>query len=390
MKPSFLESIERSLEGQTVAARLATGNLCILDAVEARRLENANFADAPLPERLFAQAAEPVLWKDIRREVQAGFARMLTADFTRGYASRLKSELRQNGSEATELTHHIVHVVCQSAIPFVFSEFDAARDAILVADQSTKIAGFLPSGSAPSGRFARTWQQVAAGLRVRGLLRTRRKHALAYSDGAQAVLGFGDALTKGQAAYACMTLLTALAGAPGATGACLAFELARRPDVRRAIKKEFSGVDDEAFFAAPLRSAPFTAQVVREVMRLWPFPLITTRLARAPFVIGDERIAPGEIYHLSSYFTHRLGSAWERPEEFDPSRWASGSREEKQYVPFGWSARSCPGASLGLMQMMVLARLFACEFDFELEQEPQMGLFGTPLPMNFTGRLVPQ
>ena len=391
IKPTFLESIEQSLEGESVAARLATGNLCILDAVEARRIESANFANSPLPERMFAGSGDPVLWRDIRREVQIRFARMLTEDFVRDYHGRLRGDLLQGAESETDLTRHIVHEVCQSAIPFVFSEFDKQRHRILIEDQQSKIGGFLPSGNVPRHRLASIWQQVSAGFCVRRLLKARRRQNCSPADdGAQAVLGFGDALTKGQAAYACMTLLTALAGAPGASGACLAFELSRRPDIRRAIREEMVALDDHTFFAAPLRSAPYTTRVVREIMRLWPFPLVTSRLARAECAIADDRIAPGDIYHLSAYFTHRMSTAWDRPEDFDPSRWEGASRPDTQYVPFGWSARSCPGASLGLMQMMVLARIFAYDIELKLVQEPEMGLFGTPLPANFTGTMVPR
>jgi cytochrome P450 len=391
LKPAFLESVEQSLEGESVAARLATGNLCILDAVEARRIESANFANSPMPERMFAGSGDVVLWRDIRREVQGRFARMLTEEFVRDYHARLRDALLQGDQTETDLTRHIVHQVCQSAIPFVFSEFDEQRHHILIEDQQSKIAGFLPSGEVPRHRLASIWQQVSAGFCVRRLLKARRgQNYSSGDDGAQAVLDFGNALTKGQAAYACMTLLTALAGAPGASGACLAFELARRPAVQGAIREEMAALDDHTFFAAPVRSAPYTARVVREVMRLWPFPLVTSRLARAECAVADDRIAPGDIYHLSAYFTHRMSTAWDRPEDFDPSRWESTSRPNTQYVPFGWSARSCPGASLGLMQMMVLARIFACDIELKLVQKPEMGLFGTPLPANFTGTMVPR
>jgi cytochrome P450 len=109
--------------------------------------------------------------------------------------------------------------------------------------------------------------------------------------------------------------------------------------------------------------------------------------------VGSHTVQPGEFYNLSSYFTHRSEKYWSDGDSFDPSRWTKGCpMKSGAYVPFGWSIRSCPGASVGTMMLMLFARLFVRDLRIDLAPDaaPYMRFEGTPLPGGFVGTIQPR
>lgn len=70
-----------------------------------------------------------------------------------------------------------------------------------------------------------------------------------------------------------------------------------------------------------LHNLPYTLQVIKEVLRLYPPAPFYVRDALGADALNDYPIAPGNAIMLSPYYTHRHPDFWEAPLRFNPDRW---------------------------------------------------------------------
>ena len=115
-----------------------------------------------------------------------------------------------------------------------------------------------------------------------------------------------------------------------------------------------------------LRALPYTLQVVKEVLRLWPAAPFYVRDAVDDAEVGGFPIPAGTPVMLSPYWTHRHPDFWDDPEVFDPDRFspeAEKARHPQAYHPFATGERVCIGNHFSLFEshllLAVLARRFA-------------------------------
>jgi cytochrome P450 len=95
--------------------------------------------------------------------------------------------------------------------------------------------------------------------------------------------------------------------------------------------------------------------VVDETLRLYPPLWIYSRPAGEDDVIGGYQIRKGVFVLIIPYVTHRHPEFWERPEDFDPERFAperAADRHPYAYIAFGGGPRRCTGDELGPLAMM--------------------------------------
>jgi len=100
----------------------------------------------------------------------------------------------------------------------------------------------------------------------------------------------------------------------------------------------------------------FTAQVVREVTRLFPIVGVARAAVAGATRIGGYRLRAGSPLLVAVYALHRLASHWTRPEAFDPDRWAQGATSPGPglaYLPFGAGPRVCMGAAFATTELVV-------------------------------------
>jgi cytochrome P450 len=114
--------------------------------------------------------------------------------------------------------------------------------------------------------------------------------------------------------------------------------------------------------AAHLPELRYTRMVIQEVLRLYPSGWFLPRTALASDVVGGVSIPAGSTVVMSPYLTHRMPSLWERPEEFDPERFApegGGRRHRFAYLPFAGGPHQCLGSQLFTVeaQLVVAAML---------------------------------
>jgi cytochrome P450 len=80
---------------------------------------------------------------------------------------------------------------------------------------------------------------------------------------------------------------------------------------------------------------------------------------------------------ISQYVTHRNPRFFDRPDDFDPSRWYDGRTDHLPpyaYFPFGGGPRLCIGSNFARMEAALLLATIAREFRLE----PVTG--GPPVP----------
>jgi cytochrome P450 len=114
-----------------------------------------------------------------------------------------------------------------------------------------------------------------------------------------------------------------------------------------------------------LKQLPYTLQVIKEVLRLYPAAPFYVRDAVAPDQIGGFDIPVGAAVMLSPYFTHRHPDFWENPEAFDPDRWTKereSARHGHAYHPFAAGPRICIGNNFSLLESHLLLAVLAQRF----------------------------
>jgi cytochrome P450 len=144
--------------------------------------------------------------------------------------------------------------------------------------------------------------------------------------------------------------------------------LALHPEAQERVAAEAAALDFEAMAFSDLSKLRFTRDVFRETLRLYPpVPMMvreTTREER----FRDRRLARGAQVVLSPWHLHRHERLWERPDAFDPDRFATENGREclrSAYLPFSAGKRVCTGAGFAMAEGVLLLALLAGRFRFE-------------------------
>jgi cytochrome P450 len=113
-----------------------------------------------------------------------------------------------------------------------------------------------------------------------------------------------------------------------------------------------------------LHHLPYTLQVIKEVLRLYPPAPFYIRDAIAADKLGDFN-TPALPVLLSPYYTHRHPDFWENPLEFNPDRWTpelEAKMHPYAYHPFAAGQRVCIGNNFSLLESHILLALLAREY----------------------------
>ncbi|MES2694475.1 MAG: cytochrome P450, partial [Verrucomicrobiota bacterium] len=109
-------------------------------------------------------------------------------------------------------------------------------------------------------------------------------------------------------------------------------------------------------------------------MRLYPPAWIVAREAAVDCVIGGYALPKGTAIMMSQWIKHRDGRVFERPNDFDPTRWLQQAPLPKfAYFPFGGGPRLCIGSGFAMMEAPLgLARIcqsfrFECDADYDVK-----------------------
>ncbi|MBU2962325.1 cytochrome P450 [Citreicella sp. C3M06] len=157
--------------------------------------------------------------------------------------------------------------------------------------------------------------------------------------------------------------------------------LATHPEWQDKVAAEAQRLGESADFAdmAKLR---ITRDVFRETLRLYPpVPMMVRETCGGQQFRG--RVLPkGAQVVLSPWHQHRHERLWERPDEFDPSRWGSENGKQcarEAYMPFSAGPRVCPGAGFAMVEGPLLLALLMRDLRFSpvLKRVPEPVAFLT-------------
>jgi cytochrome P450 len=150
--------------------------------------------------------------------------------------------------------------------------------------------------------------------------------------------------------------------------------LAQHPEAEAALHRELDdvlgGPGGRAVEADDVARLPYARQVVAESMRLYPPAWVIGRRAVEPFEIGGFRVPARTVVLTSQWLVHRDARWFERPEAFDPSRWAPAAAAERHrfsYFPFGAGTRVCIGEQFAWTEAVLLLAAVARRWRLRLE-----------------------
>ncbi len=172
------------------------------------------------------------------------------------------------------------------------------------------------------------------------------------------------------------------------TATALAFTLqllARHPETQARVQLEIDAVRGGGAGSDLVRATPYTQQVLKEALRLYPPAYGVSRYTADGDVIDGTEVLPGSNIFVGTFAMHRSAQVWPDHSRFDPERFAPervAGRHRMAWLPFGGGAHVCIGAQLATAELTVaIAELLG---DFSVHP----GGTGEPVPPVASGLVL--
>jgi cytochrome P450 len=141
--------------------------------------------------------------------------------------------------------------------------------------------------------------------------------------------------------------------------------ISQHPEVERQLLVEITRVlGGRTPTLADIPNLTHTRNVIQESMRLYPPIWIIERRVIQEDVIGGYTLPAGSAVVVSPYALHRHPAFWDRPDEFDPSRFQSPA--PAAYIPFGAGPRSCIGSEFAMLEAQLITAMVMQAFQLRL------------------------
>lgn len=157
------------------------------------------------------------------------------------------------------------------------------------------------------------------------------------------------------------------------TANCLAwawFLLSQSPDIEKKLHHEIDTVlNGRTPNSDDVKNLKLTRAIIEETLRLYPPIPILSRQALETAWHGNHCVPKGSILAVIPWLLHRHPSFWERPDEFDPSRFLPENPPpiKFSYIPFSIGPRVCAGMTFGLTEAILGLAIFSQQLRFELK-----------------------
>jgi cytochrome P450 len=146
--------------------------------------------------------------------------------------------------------------------------------------------------------------------------------------------------------------------------------LSKNPSVERRLHAEIASVlGDRLPTAEDVRKLPYTDQVLKEAMRLYPPAWTTGRECSETIELGGYEMPKGSQVLVSQWVVHRDPRWFPNPEGFDPDRWEPARAAEiprYAYFPFGGGPRVCIGNHFAMMEAALILAMIVQRYRLEL------------------------
>ena len=125
---------------------------------------------------------------------------------------------------------------------------------------------------------------------------------------------------------------------------------------------------------------PFTQQLVKESLRLYPPIWLISGVAREGATLGNRGVPAGTTVWASQWSVHRDPRLFPDPDAFHPERWDPDSPTpvpDHAWFPFGGGQRTCLGARFALVEAALLLAVLAQRWRVDtdpVEVKPFTGL----------------
>lgn len=142
--------------------------------------------------------------------------------------------------------------------------------------------------------------------------------------------------------------------------------LALYPDWQDKLAEEAQALDTPEFSA--MSHLRLSRDVFREALRLYPPVPMMVREASCPEKFRDRDIPQKSQVVVSPWHLHRHERLWDRPDEFDPGRWATENGKACQrdaYIPFSAGPRVCTGAGFAMVEGPLILSMLLRRYRFE-------------------------
>src|SRR5262249_35766355 len=153
--------------------------------------------------------------------------------------------------------------------------------------------------------------------------------------------------------------------------------LAQHPEIEERLHRESAqvlGRRGPTVDAVP--ELEYARRVFLETMRLYPPVPAMSRDIPAEAGSDGIRLSTDEMVSISPYVTHRHPECWERPEVFDPDRFAPERIDRivpYSYMPFLLGRRACLGEHFGMLEGTLAIAMIASRYKLELATPAAIG-----------------
>lgn len=158
--------------------------------------------------------------------------------------------------------------------------------------------------------------------------------------------------------------------------------LAKHPEkLEKMLSEQDNHLNGRLPNESDVQHLPYTTNIIRETLRLYPPAWMFGRDLTKPISIGTQYLNKEESVMLSPYVMHRNHHYFPAPDVFLPERFENDLLKDiptHAYIPFGGGARVCIGNHFAMMEAILIMVTISQRFTFSITQEqPQ----ATPDPL---------
>lgn len=114
----------------------------------------------------------------------------------------------------------------------------------------------------------------------------------------------------------------------------------------------------------------YLAASIREIQRVRPVIILTSRLVKKPFELGGYTLAPGTRIACAGVLTHFDERLFPNATELRPERFLEAKPGTYSWLPFGGGVRRCIGAAFAQLEMEVVLRTILQTYELTPTTDP--------------------